>query len=128
MNDDIKAVGLSIGIVVLVFVLVFVLGSLTPEISQGEGLFIAAMPVFIVINVLLMMVLLYTYIKSYLRLRSGFTLGIILFISSLLMFVVFSNHTLLRMLGFDKGFIFMDIVPMVFAAIALAILVYISNK
>jgi|GEM_PF-4249459 len=128
MNDEFKAILLSVGIVVFISVLVFVLGSLLPEVSQGKELFTAAMPIFVVINVLLILVLLYIYIKAYLKLRSGFSLALILFISSLLMFVLVSNHTLLRMLGFDKGFIFMDIIPMVFAAIALAILVYISNK
>lgn len=128
MNDNIKAAAISFGIVLFVSALVFVLGSVLPEVDKGKDLFTAAMPVFIVMNILLIILLLYTYVKTYLKMKSGFTLGIILFISCLLMFVVVSNHTLLRMVGFEKGFIFMDIIPMVFATISLAILLYISNK
>jgi hypothetical protein len=128
MNENIKAILISLGIVLLVFALVFILGSLLPIIDRGKDLFTAAMPYLTAINVVLILALLYTYVKSYLKLRSGFTIGIILFISCLLMFVVVSNHTMLRMFGFDKGFIFMDIAPMIFSAISLAVLIYISNK
>lgn len=128
MNDNIKAIAISIGIVLLVFGIAFVLGSLLPEIDKGKDFFTAAMPYLATVNLVLMMALLYTYVKAYLKMKSEFTLGIILFISSLLMFVVVSNHTLLRMFGFDKGFIFMDITPMIFSALSLVVLIYISNR
>ncbi len=128
MNENIKAGAISLGIILFVSALTFILGSMLPQVSQGESIFTRIIPFLTVVNVLLIMILLYTYAKAYMKMNSGFTLGILLFISCLLMFVVVSNHTLLRMLNFDKGSVFMDMVAMLFATISLAILLYISNK
>lgn len=72
--------------------------------------------------------LLYIYLKDYLELRSGFTLGILIAVVSFLLFSITSNPILHMVFGiFGKEGIF-SIIPMVFATLSLAILAWVSSR
>jgi hypothetical protein len=73
-------------------------------------------------------ILIYTYLKDYLELRSSFTLALLLAIVSFLMFGISSNpmvQSFFGAYGRPGFFIFM---PYLFAALALGILAWVSNK
>ncbi|MBN2122293.1 hypothetical protein JW721_04545 [Candidatus Micrarchaeota archaeon] len=72
--------------------------------------------------------LLYIYLKDYLELRSGFTLGILLAVASFLLFSITSNPILHMVFGiFGKEGIF-SIIPMIFATLSLIILAWVSSR
>ncbi len=73
-------------------------------------------------------ILIYTYLKDYLELKSSFTLALLLAIVAFLMFGISSNplvQTFFGAYGRPGFFIFL---PYLFAALALGILAWISNK
>lgn len=73
-------------------------------------------------------ILIYTYLKDYIELRSSFTLALLLAIISFLMFGISSNplvQSFFGAYGRPGFFIFM---PYLFAALALGILAWVSNK
>lgn len=77
------------------------------------------------LNVLLAMYLIYVHVKDYLLLRSGFTLGIIAFLFSFLMYALSTLPLQYRFLGpMPPVFSF---VPMLFSAIGLLIFAKLSN-
>jgi len=73
--------------------------------------------------------LIYTYLKDYIELKSKFTLGILLAVFSFMLFAITSNPVLHRFLGLDRGGMGpFSLMPLLFAAISLAILAWISSK
>ncbi|MDD5317440.1 MAG: hypothetical protein PHF51_01760 [Candidatus ainarchaeum sp.] len=81
-----------------------------------------------VLNVVLVVYLLFVYVKDYLRLKSSFTLGLVAFLFSFLMYALSSLpvvHMLLGPFGIANVFSF---VPMLFSAIGLVIFVKLSNE
>ncbi|MDD5172520.1 MAG: hypothetical protein PHF60_05820 [Candidatus ainarchaeum sp.] len=77
---------------------------------------------------LLSLYLLFTYLKDYLQLKSRFTLGIIFAIFSFMLFALTANPLLMVFLGVygDRGPF--QLIPYLFATIALAILGWVSSK
>lgn len=79
------------------------------------------------INVALCIYLLYVYVKDYLRLRATFTLGIIAFLFSFLLYAL-SSFSLVRILLGPYGVASsLSFVPMLFSAIGLLIFAKLSN-
>jgi len=73
-------------------------------------------------------VLIYTYIKDYLELRSSFTLALLLAIVAFLMFGISSNPMVHLFFGAYGRPGFFSFMPYLFAALALGILVWISRE
>ncbi len=73
-------------------------------------------------------ILIYTYLKDYLELKSGFTLALLLAIVAFFMFGVSSNPAVHMFFGAYGRPGFFSFLPYLFAALALGILVWISNK
>jgi hypothetical protein len=72
--------------------------------------------------------LFFIYLKDYLQLKSGFTLGLLLAVFSFMLFAVAANpllHVFFGVYGRDGLF---QSVPYLFATISLGILVYVSSK
>lgn len=78
--------------------------------------------------VLLSLYLMFTYAKDYLQLRSGFTLGLLLAIFSLMLFAVTANPLLHVFLGVYGGRGAFNLIPYFFATLSLAIMVWVSSK
>jgi len=80
------------------------------------------------VMLLLSLYLLFTYLKDYLQLKSGFTLGIIFAVFSFMLFAITANPLLMVFLGVygDRGPF--QLIPYLFATIALAILGWVSSK
>jgi hypothetical protein len=78
--------------------------------------------------ILLSLYLLFTYLKDYLQLKSGFTLGIIFAVFSLMLFAISANPALHIFLGVYGGRGLFTLVPYLFATISLAVLVWVSSK
>ncbi len=73
--------------------------------------------------------LVYIYLKDYFELKSKFTLGILFAVISFMLFGISSNPLLMRILGINPAAMgVFSIIPLIFAAISLGILVWISNK
>jgi len=73
-------------------------------------------------------ILIYTYVKDYLELRSGFTLALLLAIVAFLMLGISSNPLVHMFFGAYGRPGFFSFLPYLFAAIALGILAWISNR
>ncbi len=72
--------------------------------------------------------LFFIYLKDYLQLKSGFTLGLLLAVFSFMLFAVAANpllHVFFGVYGRDGLF---QSVPYLFATISLGILVWVSSK
>lgn len=72
--------------------------------------------------------LIYTYVKDYLELKSGFTLALLLAIVAFLMLGISSNPLVHMFFGAYGRPGFFSFLPYLFAAIALGILAWISNR
>jgi len=80
------------------------------------------------LNVVLVIYLLFVYIKDYLRLKSRFTLGIIAFLASFLLYALSTMPILHLFIGrFGIAGVF-SFIPMLFTAIGLIILAKLSNE
>lgn len=79
------------------------------------------------INVLLVLYLIYIYVKDYLQLKTDFTLGLLAFLFS---FLLYSLSTLpLHGFGIDEGMeSFASFLPLMFSALGLLIFVKISRE
>lgn len=96
-----------------------------PPAEIGE--YLALRFVLSALNILLVAYLLYVYVKDYMRLRSNFTLGLVAFLFSFLLYAVSSLPLfyMLSMRSFASAFSF---IPMLFSAIGLLIFVKLSNE
>lgn len=74
------------------------------------------------------LVLIYTYLKDYFELKNTFTLALLLAVISFLMFGISSNPLVHLFFGAYGRITFFNILPYLFAAIALGILAWISTK
>ncbi|MCX6776076.1 MAG: hypothetical protein NT130_04490 [Candidatus Micrarchaeota archaeon] len=81
-----------------------------------------------ILNTLLVIYLLFVYVRNYLVLKSNFTLGLIAFLFSFLLYALSSIplvHTLFGPFGIGGVFSF---IPMLFSAIGLVIFAKLSNE
>ena len=78
--------------------------------------------------ILLSLYLLFTYLKDYLQLKSKFTLGLLIVVFSFMLFAISTNPALHIFLGVYGSKGLFNMVPYVFATVALAVLVWISSK
>ena len=79
-------------------------------------------------NVVIVIYLLYIHIKDYLRLKSSFTLGLIAFLASFLMYAIATVPLLHPLLGAYGRAAMISFVPMMFSAIGLLIFAKLSNE
>ena len=79
-------------------------------------------------NVIIVIYLLYIHIKDYLRLRSAFTLGLIAFLASFLMYAIATVPTMHLLLGAYGRAAMISFVPMLFSAIGLLIFAKLSSE
>jgi len=92
-------------------------------------LFYTAKTVVSTINVALVMILLFTYIEIYRKTKSDFTVGLIIFSMTLLLYTVASNPIMQWAFGFRAfGLGPFAMLPDLFACIALSVLLYLSLK
>ena len=99
-----------------------------PEQAAGMEEYFMLRLALAALNAILIIYLLYIYVKNYLRLKSGFTLGLVAFLFSFLMYAL-SSLPLMRMaLGpYGIGGMF-SFVPMLFSAIGLIIFAKLGNE
>jgi len=79
-------------------------------------------------NVAIVIYLLYIHVKDYLRLRSTFTLGLIAFLFSFLMYAIATVPSMHALLGPYGRAAMISFVPMLFSAIGLLIFAKLSNE
>jgi len=84
--------------------------------------------VFSLFNAIIVIYLLYIHIKDYLRLRSTFTLGLIAFLASFLMYAISTVPAMHLLLGANGRAAMISFVPMMFSAIGLLIFAKLSNE
>jgi len=83
---------------------------------------------FSALNVILVIYLLYVYVKDYLSIKSSFTLGLVAFLFSFLLYAL-SSFPLMRMVLGPLGMASMlSFVPMLFSAVGLLIFAKLSNE
>ena len=80
-----------------------------------------------VLNVALVVYLVFVYVKDYLKLRTAFTLGIVAFLFSFLLYAL-STIPLHNLLGHYSIANIFSFVPMLFSALGLLIFAKISNE
>lgn len=103
------------------------MGGMNPELVNLNG-YLTVRLALSVFNTILVAYLLFVYVKSYLILKSNFTLGIIAFLFSFFLYALSSIplvHGLFGPLGVGGVFSF---VPMFFSAIGLLIFVKLSSE
>jgi len=95
--------------------------------QEGIGEYLALRFALSTLNIVLVLYLLYVYVKDYLRLRSNFTLGLVAFLFSFLLYAISSTPLfyMLSMRSFASTFSF---VPMLFSALGLLIFAKLSNE
>jgi hypothetical protein len=81
-----------------------------------------------IINTLLVVYLLFVYVRNYLILKSSFTLGIIAFLFSFLMYALSSIPTVHMLFGPFRIAEVFSFVPMLFSAIGLVIFARLSSE
>ena len=133
-NNVLKALFGALGILVLSIVLLLLFNLVVPFQRFNPNWLVRN---YFVISILftslvgiLSLYLIFIYLKDYFELKSKFTLGIILTATSFLLFAITSNPLLCKFLGvYGKGGggLF-SLIPMCFALISLAVLVWISSK
>lgn len=133
MDNSIKAFLASVAIIAAAALLVIASFAAVPRTPLAHLEVRTAIDALSLVGMALTLFLLYTYMKSYLELRSNFTLGLILFITAIMLFVMTSSRVLLSLLGLGVPAVGLcgqtiDIVPSLFAVGALAILAYLSSK
>lgn len=110
-------------------------GQGTPDMAGQAGAFFVSLDLadyfllrlaFSLVNVMLAMYLIYVHVKDYLLLRSGFTLGIVAFLFSFLLYALSTLPLQYRLFG--PGPSMLSFVPMVFSAIGLLIFAKLSNQ
>ena len=80
------------------------------------------------INVILVVYLLFVYVKDYLRFKTGFALGIVAFLFSFLLYALSSFPLFYSFFG-PRGFVEMfSFIPLLFSALGLLIFVKLSNE
>jgi cytochrome bd-type quinol oxidase subunit 2 len=95
---------------------------------EGIGEYLALRFVLSTLNIALVVYLLYVYVKDYMRLKSNFTLGLVAFLFSFLLYAI-SSLPLLYMLSIRQGFASaFSFVPLLFSAVGLLIFVKLSNE
>ncbi len=78
-------------------------------------------------NILLLIYLLYIYVKDFLALRSSFSLGLVAFLFSFLLYAL-STFPPMRLLNPFRGPDIFSFVPLLFSAIGLLIFAKLSNE
>ena len=81
-----------------------------------------------IFNVLIVIYLLYIHVKDYLKLKSTFTLGLIAFLFSFLMYAIATVPSMHLLLGAYGRAAMISFVPMMFSAIGLLIFAKLSNE
>jgi len=81
-----------------------------------------------IINTLLVVYLLFVYVRNYLILKSSFTLGIVAFLFSFLMYALSSIPLVHMLFGPFRTAEIFSFVPMLFSAIGLIIFAKLSNE
>ncbi len=129
MGGTILAVFLSIAIFVVVDLVVPFrqLGSRRELMELANNIFLVHTTISFLM-IALSVYLLFTYLKDYLELKSKFTIGIMLAIFSFMLFAIAANPILHMFLGVYGGKGLFQLIPYVFATIALAILVWVSSR
>lgn len=80
------------------------------------------------LNLLLVIYLLFVHIRDYIKLRSSFTLGLVAFLFSFLLYSLANLPAVHMLLGSFSRAAFMSFVPMVFTTIGLLIFAKLSNE
>jgi len=83
---------------------------------------------FAVLNVILVIYLLFTYVKDYLSLKTSFTLGLVAFLFSFLLYALASFPLMRVVLGPLGMASMLSFVPMLFSAVGLLIFAKLSNE
>ena len=81
-----------------------------------------------IFNIIIVIYLLYIHIKDYLRIRSSFTLGLVAFLASFLMYAISTLPEMHLLLGSYGRAAMISFVPMMFSAIGLLIFAKLSNE
>jgi hypothetical protein len=97
------------------------------DVSMFENNFALSL-FFSLLNVGLAIYILFIYVKDYLAVRSSFTLGMVVFVFSFLLYAISSLPLVHMVLGPYGAASRLSVVPMVFSAICLAIFAKLSSE
>lgn len=138
MKNDVKAALASLGLFAIALAVLFISFRMIPADRSTVFSIAAAINLLSIIDVALLVFLLYMYVKSYLEVKSKFSIGLVGFLFALMLFALTSNRPVLAFLGLaplmpmpgpgQAGVALIDIVPLVFSTLALAVLAYLSNE
>ena len=98
------------------------------EVGRALDSFTDMRSVLAVFNIIIVIYLLYIHIKDYLRLKSTFTLGLVAFLASFLMYAISTLPEMHLLLGSYGRAAMISFVPMMFSAIGLLIFAKLSNE
>jgi uncharacterized BrkB/YihY/UPF0761 family membrane protein len=140
INSNSKAILGTLLILLLGLALLIFVNSLIPlkrgmpDFRMAKDLFLDVMILRTALSILtlgLSLVLTYIYLKDYIELKSRFTLGILFTVISFMMYALTSIPILHQFFGLKPGMGSMglfDIIPLLFSAIAMTILAWVSSK
>ncbi len=131
-SQDLHAFALTLGIVAVLFGLMFLSAIILPRIGlmQDDNFYLAR--VFLSsANLLLIAYLIFVYTKDYLALRSGFTMGLLFFMCTFMLYAISTCpllHSFFGLRGMGGGVGIFSVLPTVFNFVALLIFTKISSQ
>ncbi len=123
-----KAIALSLGAIILGIALLKIASFLLPARGQAIPHLSTAKDILSILGLAVSAFVLQGYLRSYLEVRSKFSLSLAVFVLSISLFMATSSRTIMGLLGIDTGYGVFSIVPLVFSVIAVGFLAYASNE
>jgi hypothetical protein len=142
-KNTLKKVGLgltpsviSVGIFIIILAIIYVFGITLGMNEFGRGFrgqlliqnFLIPTMIITSISTMLLIYLINNYVAVYLKTKSEFSIGLLIFSIALLVQALTTNPLIKLLFEFKGPMGFFDLIPSVFTLIAVIVLVYLSKK
>lgn len=123
-----RAIALSAGAIILGIAVLKIASALLPGRGQTLPYLSTAKDILSILGLAVSAFVLQGYFRSYLEVRSKFSLSLVVFVISISLFMATSSRTIMGLLGIDTGYGVFSIVPLIFSVIAVGFLAYASSE
>ena len=125
---SLRAIALSAGAILLGIAVLKIASALLPGRGQAMPYLSVAKDILSILGLAVSAFVLQGYLRSYLEVRSKFSLSLAVFVLSISLFMATSSRTIMGVLGIETGYGVFSIVPLIFSVIAVGFLAYASSE